>query len=114
MKRRDLLKLALALTGAKLLALTPAAATTSSQVNELFNRTDELGFIGRKCLGFLPANKHELAKLAGINNALDDVGLLQAFDTKRKNDFQNNRIHVVGGWVMAESECALCALIELS
>ena len=114
MNRRNLLKLAAALAGAKAFALAPVHAGNAQELSLLFSRTDELKFIGRQCLRFLPDEPTSLYKLAGITPAQNDRNLLEAFAAKRQNDFLNNKIHTVHGWVMAESECALCALIELS
>lgn len=71
--------------------------------------------LGRESLARLPDNEKMLLQISGLSktDSNDDV-LLQSFAAKRHEDFSRGRTLTINGWVMAEAECALCALIALA
>ena len=84
------------------------------QLNVLFTHHG-LKRIGEQSLASLASAEDQLTKIAGISDVpMNDRDLLTAFDTKRKEDFRRGRIKTINGWVMADAECALCALIAIS
>jgi len=115
LNRRQLLKLVATIAGSQLIALQPMQSLAGQRLSSLFNSPDALRLLGRTCLAKLPDNNQALLLMSGLNKTLsNDDELLQSFATKRHEDFSHGRILTIDGWIMAEAECALCALIALT
>ena len=114
MNRRQLLTLAATLAGSQLAARLPGTNLKQARLAALFN-DGRLSELGQQCLALFPANPEQLAQYIGLAGAeTTDQSITGAFAVKRTADFRAGRIHNVNGWIMAEAECALCALLALS
>lgn len=86
-------------------------------LHSLFNDVDALSAIGPHILALLgQPDQATLLAMAGLPDVQQTPAeaLLQSFADKRQADFRSGRIHIVNGWVMAEAECALCAVLAAS
>jgi len=83
-------------------------------IDQLFGSPENLRALGLFGIDRLPSDEASLFRLAGIDPKDNESVQLDSFALKRQNDFLNGRIYTVKGWIVAESECALCALTVVS
>ncbi len=106
--------LATSLAGAQLLPPAITGNSVGARLQTLFTNPG-LRRLGKQSLTALDCPASDLSVLAGVNHSANsDAELLHAFTRQRKADFLAGRIKTVNGWVMADAECALCALIAIA
>lgn len=96
--------------------ISSAASTELEQLRNLFADPDQLATVGRFLKTQMPADASRLWAMSGLPHtaATDTDQLALTFAAKRKSDFLDGRIVTVNGWLMAESECAICVLLTES
>lgn len=60
--------------------------------------------------GLLPEIQGLEWQVRGAASGLDDVQLGAALQTVARDQYRQNQVHVMAGWVLSELECAICAL----
>lgn len=114
MNRRQLLQFCAALAGASLPAASAGApAPLHGELAALLGEPKLLRAFGARCRQAMPLGRAELQARCGLDElaAGPTERQLQAFVAQRRSDLQTGNITTVDGWVLADAECALCALI---
>ncbi len=83
-------------------------------VKFVYPPTDAARNVGKRCFeSQVPQHSiNQLFELAGINNATTPDQLVQAFESRRKADFENGNTEIVDGWVLARAEASMIAILS--
>lgn len=115
MNRRRLLQLAAALAVASPAAAAPPASAL--RLADVFDRPDDLRALAARCGPvFSAASTATLMAACGLGKLAEASAQeqLNAFASRRRDDFRAGRIELIDGWIMAHAECALCCLLARS
>ncbi|HYM32604.1 MAG TPA: hypothetical protein VEU47_14965 [Candidatus Cybelea sp.] len=118
--RRRLLEIAAGVLAASALRPSLSSAGDAARYSAVLRRADAAARLGQLCLARLGGDDHEAALVERITTALgpgaarlDATGLKAAVRAACANDFAAGRTIDVAGWILAETEVRLYALVAL-
>jgi hypothetical protein len=114
LNRREILLFAATVAGGGSITYGLARPNKHASVARLFGDVTYMELIGAECAKALNMQANELQQAAGLAGHQSQSELLHSYATKREQDFLSGRIVTVNGWILAEAECAVCALVALS
>ena len=114
LNRREILFFAATVSGGGSITSGLARPNKHASVARLFGDVTYMELIGAECAKALNIPANELQQAAGLVGQQSQSELLHSYAIKREQDFLSGRIVIVNGWILAEAECAVCALVALS
>jgi len=83
-------------------------------LKSVYKPTAATRIVGSRCIESCDRQYsiNQLFKLAGIDDATTPAQLVNAFQSRRKADFQNGNTETVNGWVLARSETSMISILS--